>query len=72
MEKKFKLLPPTGSMPNFIFFEVQPGKRQEGFQPNKNSIPVTDLDEQEAEEYAELMKQTFLDHWRRKKTSDTR
>lgn len=65
MEKKFKLLPPI--MPNFISFEVAPGKRQDGFSPEKNKISITDLSYSEAIEYAELMKNTFMDHYKLKK-----
>lgn len=60
MEKKFKLiLPPP---PNFISFERPARPRQEGFNTG-HSIPVSDLSEEEAEEYGELMKQAFISHW---------
>jgi hypothetical protein len=65
MEKTFKLLPPM--MPNFIIYDtgvVVP--RETGFKPEKNSIPVSALSEQEAIQYAEMMKQEFLKHWRNK------
>lgn len=51
------------SMPNFLNVEMPPRPRQEGFQPG-HTIPVGDLTEAEANEYAEEMKQAFLDHWR--------
>jgi hypothetical protein len=64
MRKAFKLEPPL--MPNFICYEAQAGKRQDGFNANKNTIPISELSEQEAIEYGELMKQTFIEHWQRK------
>lgn len=64
MEKTIKLLPPM--MPNFIFQEMPVRPRQEGFKPDEGKIPITDLNEKEAEEYGELMKQTFIKHWRNK------
>lgn len=67
MEKKFKLLPPM--MPNFLPYETSPRPRQEGFKPNENRIPVSDLSESEAIEYGELMKQTFIKHWKQKVTN---
>lgn len=67
MEKKFKMLPPM--MPNFISYEVPARPRQEGFNPDANKIPITDLSEEEAEAYGELMKQTFIEHWNKKQNS---
>jgi hypothetical protein len=64
MERKFKLLPP--SMPNFVFYEVVPKPREGGFSSN-NKFSITDLTEEEAEEFGELMKQTFIEHWKNKK-----
>lgn len=60
MEKKFEVLPPV--MPNFVVIKKPVGVRQDGFQPN-NGFPVKDFTRKEAEEYAELMKQTFIKHW---------
>jgi len=60
MEKKFELNPPT--MSNFITYNSAPVRRQDGFR-NAPSIHVYELSEKEANEYAELMKQTFLKHW---------
>lgn len=58
MYKKIKLN--SFSMPNFITLGNSIGKRQEGF---KMSIPVHELTEEEAKEYSELIKQTFMEHW---------
>lgn len=63
MERKVKILPP--SMPNFIRMEMKPGKKQDGFHSEMGAIPVADLSEQEAIEYGELMKQTFIEHWKK-------
>lgn len=64
MKKEFKLLPPT--MPNFIRYEAPVGRRQDGFNPEHNVIPITELTQSEATAYGELMKQTFIDHWSKK------
>lgn len=63
MEKKFKLLPPL--MPNFIRYERPARPRQEGLNQSEG-IPISELSEQEAIEYGELMKQTFIEHWKDK------
>lgn len=61
MEKKFKLQPPL--MPNFINYDTGVvGKKQDGVSFN-NKIPITSLSKEEALEYAELMKTTFLNHY---------
>lgn len=65
MNKTIKLLPPM--MPNFIFQEMPTVKREDGFDPDRGKIPITDLTEAEAEEFGELMKKTFIKHWRNKK-----
>lgn len=60
MEFNFKIKPPTG-MPDFIYLDLPPGKRQDGLQANK--IPVGSLSKEQAEEYGEMMKQAFMAHW---------
>lgn len=64
MTKEFKLQ--MISMPNFINYEMPPVKRQDGFKPEGNAIPVGSLSEDEAKEYAEEMKEAFLSHWAKK------
>jgi hypothetical protein len=64
MKLEFKLLPPL--MPNFISYEIPVGKRQDGFNLDANKIPITELTQSQAEEYGELMKQTFIEHWGRR------
>lgn len=65
MEKKLKLLPPM--MPNFISVDRPVGKRQDGFNADNFKFPIQELSEEEAIEYGELMKQTFIEHWKNKK-----
>jgi len=66
MKIDFELNPPN--MPNFITYgKPKVGKRQDGFQVNTQSIHVSNLSEDEAIAYGELMKQTFIEHWRKTK-----
>ena len=62
MMKGFEINPPI--MPNFLIVKTEPGRRQDGIKDT--SIPVSSLTREEAEEFAELMKQTFLQHWENK------
>ena len=64
MEKKIKLLPPI--MPNFISIQTSIRPRQDGGFSENYKIPIQDLSIQEAEEYGELMKQTFIQHYIKK------
>lgn len=68
MQKTFELLPPT--MPNFIFYKMPAGAKSDGFKSDKNQISVADLTPEEAEEYGELMKRTFILHAAAKRTSN--
>ena len=63
MEKKFQVLPPT--MPNFVRFKKEAGLRQDGFKTD-DGFAIENFTEQEAKEYAELMRDTFMKHWRHK------
>lgn len=63
MQKLFEVLPP--SMPNFVRFKNEAGLRQDGFKVNEG-FPIKNFTREEAEEYAELMKQTFIKHWESK------
>ena len=69
MTKEFNLK--MVSMPNFIIVEAAPRPRQEGLVPNP-SIPVEELSEKEANEYAEGMKQAFIDHWKSKQNNQSK
>lgn len=60
MEKKFEVLPPM--MPNFVRFKKEAGLRQDGFKVDEG-FPISNFTKEEAEEYGELMKQTFIVHW---------
>jgi hypothetical protein len=64
MEKKFEVLPPM--MPNFVRFKQEAGLKQDGFKVN-DGFPISKFTRQEAEEYAELMKKTFMEHWEAKR-----
>lgn len=65
MEKKFELLPPV--MPNFAMFKKEAGLRQDGFKADAG-FDIANFTEEEAIEYAELMKQTFLEHYKNRKS----
>lgn len=60
MNYNIELLPPM--MPDFISIKTPPGSRQDGINFENNKIPVSQLTTEQAEEYAELMKQTFIQH----------
>lgn len=57
------MLPPM--MPNFLPYDTKTKARKE-----MNRIPVSALSEQEAIEYGELMKQTFIEHWKNKSKNE--
>ncbi len=63
MDKRFKILPPI--MPNFARFEKEAQLRQDGFKVD-NGFPISEFTREEAEEYGELMKQTFILYWDKK------
>ena len=65
MKYELELNPPL--MPNFITFKAKVGKKEDGFKPS-SAIPISDLTEEQAIEYAELMKQTFINHWKLRKS----
>lgn len=59
MKTEIKLKAPA--MPNFIAFDRPPQPRQNGIQ--QVGIRVGELTREQAEQYAELMKQEFMKHW---------
>jgi hypothetical protein len=63
MNIQFELLPPT--MPNFVRFKQEAALRQDGFKVDEG-FPISKFTEEEAYEYAELIKQEFIKHWRLK------
>ena len=64
MKRPLKLRPPT--MPNFVGYIVTVGKKQDGVNFENNKFPITEFSKEEAEEYGELMKQAFIEHWENK------
>lgn len=64
MEKIFKVLPPT--MPNFVRFEST-GLKQVGAK-NDEGYDIANFTKQEAEDFAELMYRTFMEHWESRKS----
>lgn len=62
MEYTIELLPPI--MPNYISIKQSAGKKQDGIKDLK--IDVADLTPSQAEQYGELMKKTFLQHYKNK------
>lgn len=62
MEKKFKIKLPAP--PNFLTYEAPKGYPSQN-QLQQNVIPITALTKEEAESFAEEIKQQFLDHWKR-------
>lgn len=65
MKKLLKIKAPI--MPNFASYDVPVGLKQNGIDLSKNKFPISEFSKEEALEYAELMKQTFLKHWKKKK-----
>lgn len=61
MKKQFELEPPL--MPNFVRFKKNIGLRQDGLK--SEGFPIKDFTEEEAIEYGELIKQTFINHWKK-------
>lgn len=62
MTKNFKFY--MVSMPDFLYVERPAKPRQEGVSFINNMIPVGELTKEEAEQYAEEMKQAFIAHWK--------
>lgn len=53
MDLKFKVLPPI--MPNYIRLS-----------DDKSLVAIEQLNQEEAEKFGELMKQSFIEHWKNK------
>lgn len=60
MKTTQEVLKPT--MPERIYFKQKSRGRQFGFNANKGVL-VSDLTREEAEQYAELMRKTFIEYW---------
>lgn len=67
MKIKLEILPPI--MPNFVRFKQEAALRQDGYKVNEG-FPIKDFTIDEAYEYAELMKQTFIKHWEDKQKTE--
>lgn len=64
MQVKRKLKEP--SMPNFVIYDdIEAQPREGGFKP-KESFPISKFSKEEAYQYAEWMKETFIKHWESK------
>lgn len=53
-------------MPKVIQFEGAAGAKNQALNFD-SGIPVKDLSEEEAKEYAEFLKQEFFDHWKQER-----
>ena len=60
MKKTFEILPPT--MPNYVRFKKEPRLKQESLS-TEEGFDVADFTEEEAREFAELMRITFIRHY---------
>lgn len=54
-------------MSDHIQYEGSLGARQQGFNPNNNGIPITDLTDEEAEQYGEFLKWSFVARYKEAK-----
>lgn len=59
--KSFKLLPIP--IPDRIQYERPAGLRQDGFNLDDKGIPIEELSEKDALEYAEFLKTSFISFW---------
>ena len=55
-------------MPNYVRFEQPAGQRQNVFR-SESVYDIADFTQQEAEEFADLMRQTFMDHYTKRKAA---
>ena len=65
MGKKFEVLPPT--MPNYVRFNKEAQLKQDGFKVDEG-FDIANFTRKEAEEFAELMKISFIEHWEKRKS----
>lgn len=59
MNLQQKVKKPT--MPNYLILESPPAKKQDGFK-EAPKVHVSELSEEQALEFANLMKDTFIEH----------
>ncbi len=62
MTKKIELMPP--SIEEWIYYKTGPRPIQEGVSFNSNRIYIGELTSEEAMEYAQILRETFLKHWK--------
>ncbi len=62
---KIKMKPPV--MPNNVFIDPVKCNINVGFRPVFGKIVVKDLTEKQANEFADLMRNTFMKHWKKQK-----
>lgn len=61
MKIEFELIPPT--MPNYVRYKQPPQTKEQGFKADAPGIDIAHFNEDEAMQFAELMKDEFLRHW---------
>jgi hypothetical protein len=64
MKKKFEVLPPI--MPNYVRFKREAGLEQDEFKVD-DRFDIADFTEEEAQEFADLMRKTFMEHYAKRK-----
>ena len=64
MEKKFKIYPPM--MPNSVRFETGGSTKQDGIK-SQEVFDIAEFTQEEAEEFAKLIHDTFLEHYKIRK-----
>lgn len=62
MEKKVLIIAPT--FPDYIRYTLPQKPKSAGFDAEAGQMAVGGLTEREANEYADLVKETFLNTWR--------
>lgn len=51
-------------MSDFIMYEGVPGVRQQGFNVKDVGIPIAEFTKEEAEQYGEFLKWSFIARWK--------
>lgn len=67
MKKEFEILPPA--MPNFVRFKLPPQPIEYVFK-EAPGYDIANFTEQEAIEFSDFMKASFMEHWRNRKFGD--
>ena len=61
MNKTLEILPPN--VPDYFMYKQKPGRKQDGINISGNKNHIKEFTKEEAEEFGEFMKQTFIKHW---------